>query len=54
MTASVVLPTDADLQTVGANLLISQNGGITYDPTSAFNYLAVGEYRIDSLHLHDH
>ena len=47
-TASLVLPTDADLQTVGANLLISQNGGITYDPTSAFNYLAVGEYRIDS------
>ena len=47
-TASVVLPANADLQTVGANLLISETGGITYDPTSAFNYLAVGEYRIDS------
>ena len=47
-TASVVLPANAVQQTVGANLLISKTGGITYDPTSAFNYLAVGETRIES------
>jgi VCBS repeat-containing protein len=47
-TASVVLPADAALQTVGANLLISKTGSITYDPTSAFNYLAVGQQRIES------
>ena len=32
----------------GAMLLIGQTGGITYDPTSAFNYLAVGESAIDT------
>ncbi|HEY6633431.1 MAG TPA: VCBS domain-containing protein, partial [Rhizobiaceae bacterium] len=47
-TASLVLPANAADQTVGANLLISQNGSFSYDPTSAFNYLAVNEYRIES------
>ncbi|MCX7303598.1 MAG: VCBS domain-containing protein, partial [Hyphomicrobiales bacterium] len=47
-TASVVLPANADQQTVGANLLISKTGGITYDPSSAFNYLAVGEQRVET------
>jgi len=47
-TASVVLPANAVQQTVGANLLISKTGGITYDPSAAFNYLAVGETRIES------
>jgi len=47
-TASVLLPANAVQQTVGANLLISKTGGITYDPSAAFNYLAVGETRIES------
>ena len=47
-TASVLLPANAVQQTVGANLLISKTGGITYDPSSAFNYLAVGEQRIET------
>ena len=47
-TASVVLPPNADDQTVGANLLISQTGGITYNPEIAFNYLAAGEQAIET------
>ena len=40
-TASEPLPS-------GALLLIGQTGGITYDPTSAFNYLAAGESATDT------
>ena len=46
--ASVVLPADAADQTVGANLLIRASGAFTYDPSSAFDFLAAGEFRTET------
>jgi VCBS repeat-containing protein len=46
--AYVPLPVDWPRQTVSADLVISKTGGITFDPTSAFDFLAVGERAIET------
>ncbi|MEW9835042.1 VCBS domain-containing protein, partial [Mesorhizobium marinum] len=46
--AYVPLPVDWPRQTVSADLVISKTGGITFDPTSAFDFLAVDEHAIET------